>query len=814
MRINLILVACIFTVVSTSGQTLLSEDFSSGSMPPSGWSISAYSSQWAINSGNQAGGSSPEAKFTYVSANSVSRLTTPYINTSGYSNLVVEFKHYVDHYASGYTLGVATRAADGTWHNVWTISPSSSIGPETKTILINNSDVGSSTFQFCLYISGNFYNIDYWYIDDISLTPTYNLDASLVKISTPDIVSDFAQVKGTIINKGLTSINSLVINWQVDDEEIVTTNFTGIYIPFGFTYNFTCSGQIHKPVGLHNLKVWIEQVNGTTDEFEDNNLLEKTISIASYATPKKPCFEEFTSSTCPPCATFNYSFVPWCSTHENNITLIKYQMNWPGSGDPYYTAEGGTRRTYYGVSFVPWLNLNGNQIDTDISSVQSGYNVAINENSPASIVSSFTQSGKEMNINTTILPFSDFSNCRIHVIVFENQTTGNVGSNGETEFHHVMMKMVPNANGTSVNLTDRIPCTLNQSVNLTGTFVEDFNDLGVIIIFQNYSTKEIYQSAYSLKNASFASIASLSNLTVDGTTIPGFSPGIYNYDVELPFGTEDIPVVGATPVDADATPVILQTFELPGTTTVQVFAENLQTYLTYSVNFTVSDTYYLDAGILLEGPYNESQMNTSLNQQGLIPLNQPFNQPPWNYSGTESVGSIPNGNIVDWILVELRDANSPATANGLTTLTRKAGFLLTNGQIVNLDGSSPLNFSSLFNINLYLVIWHRNHLGVLSNYALQANEGVFSYYFTDDSGKFYGSSDGYVELSPNIFGMADGDLDHNKNVEQTDKTDFWENEAGKSGYLSSDANMDGQVDNDDKNLILLPNVGKWSQVPL
>ncbi len=46
--------------------------------------------------------------------------------------------------------------------------------------------------------------------------------------------------------------------------------------------------------------------------------------------------------------------------HDNpgEYSLIKYQMNWPGNGDPYYTEEGGVRRDYYGVSSVPDLYIN------------------------------------------------------------------------------------------------------------------------------------------------------------------------------------------------------------------------------------------------------------------------------------------------------------------------------------------------------------------------------------------------------------------------------------------------------------------------
>jgi hypothetical protein len=38
-------------------------------------------------------------------------------------------------------------------------------------------------------------------------------------------------------------------------------------------------------------------------------------------------------------------------------------------------------------------------------------------------------------------------------------------------------------------------------------------------------------------------------------------------------------------------------------------------------------------------------------------------------------------------------------------------------------------------------------------------------------------------------------------------------QAGKTGYLPADLNLDGQVDNRDKNEIWLKNLGKESQLP-
>ncbi|MBN2174518.1 MAG: hypothetical protein JW731_10310, partial [Bacteroidales bacterium] len=63
----------------------------------------------------------------------------------------------------------------------------------------------------------------------------------------------------------------------------------------------------------------------------------------------------------------------------------------------------------------------------------------------------------------------------------------------------------------------------------------------------------------------------------------------------------------------------------------------------------------MDLQVFLEGPYNGSGMDTWLNDASKIPLTQPYNTSPWNYGGGESVAAIPS-NVVDWILIELRDA--------------------------------------------------------------------------------------------------------------------------------------------------------------
>jgi hypothetical protein len=82
--------------------------------------------------------------------------------------------------------------------------------------------------------------------------------------------------------------------------------------------------------------------------------------------------------------------------------------------------------------------------------------------------------------------------------------------------------------------------------------------------------------------------ASLSDLKVNGITVAGFSKTLLSYSVQLPFGTTIIPTVTATTSDTKASQIVLPPPTLPGTTLIQVTAENGTTKLNYSIAFTLS----------------------------------------------------------------------------------------------------------------------------------------------------------------------------------------------------------------------------------
>ena len=82
--------------------------------------------------------------------------------------------------------------------------------------------------------------------------------------------------------------------------------------------------------------------------------------------------------------------------------------------------------------------------------------------------------------------------------------------------------------------------------------------------------------------------ATLSDLTVNGTTVEGFAAATLAYNVELAIGTTVVPTVVATVSDTDkANALVTAAKSLPGTTTVVVTAEDGTTTLTYTISFTI-----------------------------------------------------------------------------------------------------------------------------------------------------------------------------------------------------------------------------------
>ena len=137
------------------------------SFPPTDWHTEG-GSNWNHGEGNQAGGTAPEAQFTWTpSTVATQRLVSMPINSIGSSTLELEFKHSINDFSgNGYTLRVETSSDGENWNTVESWQPQQ-LSATTEHITVNTPDVGSNTFRIAWTFDGDSWDINYWYVDDI-----------------------------------------------------------------------------------------------------------------------------------------------------------------------------------------------------------------------------------------------------------------------------------------------------------------------------------------------------------------------------------------------------------------------------------------------------------------------------------------------------------------------------------------------------------------------------------------------------------------------------------------------------------------------
>jgi len=204
----------------------------------------------------------------------------------------------------------------------------------------------------------------------------------------------------------------------------------------------------------------------------------------------------------------------------------------------------------------------------------------------------------------------------------------------------------------------------------------------------------------------------------------------------------------------------------------------------------------LDLTLFLEGPFETESMNTDLNTSGLIPLHQPYYQFPWKYYGTETVSSLPDDDVVDWVLVELIriDNWNPVT---FSSLASQAAFVKSNGKITGLNGLALLSFSPLEEDSLKIMVHHRNHLAAISSDFVQAVNGNINYDFSAGADKSYQGQFSTKQVGPDTWATLMGEGNQDGQIDNRDKNEVWYQQKGLNGYYLADYNMDGFVDSID-----------------
>lgn len=515
---------------------ILEESFDDASMP-AGWQVMEMGTNcWSISPSQNAGGTPNELKLYYSPQfNGTSRFVSPAVDLTGINSVIFSFKHCLDNYSGSHTLGIATSSDNGSTWNVGWSQQYSSDGTWSINQEITTPDMGQANVRFCIYYTGNSYNIDNWYFDDILIFTLENLDLGLSATSMPDYIgSGSIPMDMTVVNYGTTVVTSVEATYAVEGMDPVTETFSVNIASLG-SATLTFTEQASFVPGSYNVAFSIDKVNGTDDDIADNNNLEKSVSVALTSAQRIPMIEHFSSSTCGPCVSVNTQMLNFCNNNVGRFTYTKYQMNWPGNGDPYYTAEGGVRRTYYGVSYVPQCFLDSDDNGSAAIS-QSLFDEHANRPAFMDMRGSFTVEGNTINVLVDVIPYIDVD-ARLFVSVNEKETHNNVGGNGETSFHHIFMKMLTPADGMPINFIANQMAHYEFTQDMSGTHVEEMSDLEVSIWVQNYTSHEMFNShfAYEYTNVHPYPVEALM-LTADGDAMLASwnAPGIgtpESYDV-------------------------------------------------------------------------------------------------------------------------------------------------------------------------------------------------------------------------------------------------------------------------------------------
>lgn len=228
-------------------------------------------------------------------------------------------------------------------------------------------------------------------------------------------------------------------------------------------------------------------------------------------------------------------------------------------------------------------------------------------------------------------------------------------------------------------------------------------------------------------------------------------------------------------------------------------------YLTAEGELYIAENvdHYASLGlkVFLQGPYDPGSglMSDHLRSSGLLPQEEPYRDLSFSLVDGRREKVHPGifdttgqNAIVDWVLVELRNASDPSEV-----LATRSALLQRDGDVVDIDGKSALAIPAESDISsAYIAVHHRNHLGVMTASAIPLHSDETIVDFTDVATPTFGVS-AQASLGGGVLGLVSGDLDASGVIDAGDRSQAW-NDRNVLGYELSDSDLSGVVDASDR----------------
>lgn len=482
-------------VINTLGNDLLFwEDFGGISIPPMNWSIDLYPDNWITSFSEHAGGVAPELDFHWAPQFvDTSRLISPVINTTGMIGVLLNFKHTIDDYSGGYQVGVATRHGDSDWTSVWELNVSGPVAPTDISLIITNSDVGQNDFQFCFYFQGDSYNINDWYIDNVSIKTPFDHD-----IATEEITSTTHVAPGTNY-----AAQAVLKNWGVNTETftavcriydfnqnlLFTNNQTVTSLQSGNTVNVTFADYLMS-VANTLYKVVVE-ADLATDQNPGND--EKDINVNTWTTTKSTVVVEIGTGTwcqfCPGAAMGAEEMID----SGYKVAVLEHHYD-----DDYENIYSLNRCALYNITGFPTAEfdgtleyIGGSNTESMFPEYKPLYEQRILTSTPLALeVYGDNTGGTNYDLIVKCHRASpvNFSDLRLFVAVAESKIPENW--QGQTVLNSVNRLMAPDTNGAPVDLNNNPDVNVNLTISLDPSWVIGHSE--IIAFLQDMGTKEIF----------------------------------------------------------------------------------------------------------------------------------------------------------------------------------------------------------------------------------------------------------------------------------------------------------------------------------
>ncbi|MDY0141882.1 MAG: T9SS type A sorting domain-containing protein, partial [Bacteroidales bacterium] len=209
---------------------------------------------WSVSETSDAGGSSPELMLDWdpeVTDDIIVYLPT--IDATSNSNLAMSFIHFVNYYDNLFDLRLDYTIDDGaTWSTAWDIINVNSNITSEEVYIDLSSFVDGEVFKLAFVFSGYTRDIDYWYIDNISI---YERNT----INEIDVDSDVNDVYVCVGDNEATALAALAPQMKINDtngvEYIVDLTWTIASYDANTSDAYNATGTFALPTGVEQTTI-------------------------------------------------------------------------------------------------------------------------------------------------------------------------------------------------------------------------------------------------------------------------------------------------------------------------------------------------------------------------------------------------------------------------------------------------------------------------------------------------------------------------------------------------------------------------------